>query len=463
MKRYTPLFTLAALALAACQDTAPTGVHPSTAPLADKGGNGKGNGNGNTLAAGLTSSPGGIVPNAVDGNTSGDGSSDCSKLFPGSMAVKVDGNYDQTVAGYAFHVSDGTTLSFSRSSPGYAITGVLVKGGSAYDAYNYSKRNDGMTLGVTADGGLTSPRVGNDGKNIPDISHYVVCYVRNIHVEKKLVAVMTTLNGSTAMVPDGSWSSGGPVVIPQGQTRWLRFEITYEQAPGASGTLTENGPEVCGSLGGGFGCSSPDFTTSDPNSGKFPVTGSGTKTITLDIKNNGCGDGTLTNKVMFDAALLGTSASASVTIQGQCVQKRLVNVYTSDGSNGMTKDLTYMDGKVTIPQGQTRWLEYQIDYTLPAGVSANLRDDVVAACNTLISTGPNQRGTFSCTTAGFEGFGGQSLTVTGTDTRRIIVDIKNESGCGDRTFKNTAVLSRAGSDPTVSAPAEVMIWTPNCS
>lgn len=460
MHRHTPRLTLAALAalaLAACQDNAPTAPRPGASPLADKGGNGSNNGN-QALIAGATSS-GGLAPTAFPGNTSGDGTADCAK-YGGAMAVKVDGNSDQTVAGYAFHVAGGTTLSFSRSSPGYAITAVLVKGGPAYDVYDYSSKNNGTTLGVTADGSLTSPHVGKDGKNVPDISHYVVCYVRNIHVLKRLVAVMTT-SPNGGMTRDLSWS-GGAVVIPKGETRWLQFEIKYEQAPGSRGALTENGPEVCGSLGGGFDCTSADFNTkrspTDAGSGKFPVTGSGTKLITLDIKNNGCGDGTLTNKVMFDVPPLWTSASTSIRILGQCVQKSLINVYTSNGSGGMTPDRTYMDGKVTIPQGQTRWLEYEISYILGGNGAGALSDDVQAACTALNSSGAG----FTCTTAGFEGHGGQRMTATGTGKVQIIIDITNDKACGDRNFINTAVLARTGGPTTTGASMPVMIWTPKC-
>lgn len=458
MHRQTPLLTtavLSALALAACQDGAPTAPSPAAGPLAAKGSTAGDNGNKNPLA-GLTSSPVGIAPTVVSGNTSGDGNAACAAY--GGMGTKVDGNYGQRVAGYDFSVTGGTTLSFSRNSPGYAITAVLVKGGPAYDVYDYSGRNGGTKLGVTADGGLTSPHVGNN-KNIPDISHYTVCYVRNIHVTKRLSGVKTS-DGHGGMKGDPFYQPGGAVVIPQGETRWLQFEIAYEQAPGSTGTLTEIVPDLCRSAG--FSCTSPDFNTSDPNSGKFTVTGSGTKTITLDVTNHDCGSGTLKNRVMFDVPPLWVDASASVEIAGQCVKKRLVDVYSSMGSGGMQHDATFMDGKVTIPRGETRWLDYEISYTLGGNGSGTLSDDVTGAVCAALNSSPFGGG-FVCSTAGFDGAGSQSASVSGTGTRHIIIDIKNEHGCGDRDFVNKAVLARSGGPTTSGTSAPVMIWTPKCS
>ena len=472
MHRQTPRLTtavLAALALAACADShtlSPTA--PAAGPVMAKGGNGNGNGYAyKDLIAGPASSIANVPPSPYAGNTSGAGTADCSS-YGNAMAVKVEDNFNRTVAGYAFRV-DGGTVSFSRSSPGYAITAVLVKGGPAYDAFDYTTRNgtalnSGTTLGVTADGGLTAPKVGN-GKNTPDVSHYVVCYVRNIRVSKRLVAVKAS-DGHGGMIADPSYHAGGPVVIPQGETRWLQFEIRYEQAPGSTGTLTEIVPDLCRSAG--FSCLSPDFTTSDPNSAKFTVTGSGTKTITLDVTSKGCDSGTLTNKAMFDVPPLWVSDEASVTIVGQCVQKRLVNVYSGVGSDGkMIADATYVPAtpssvaKVTIPQGETRWLEYEISYTLGGNGSGSLLENLRSACAALNA---QYNGGYTCTSAGFEGRGGLSTTLSGTGTIRIMIDIKNDHACHDRDFVNTATLTRSGSGgpaTTATAPA-VMIWARDC-
>lgn len=144
---------------------------------------------------------------------------------------------------------------------------------------------------------------------------------------------------------------------------------------------------------------------------------------------------------------------------GAQVSKTLVGVYRWDGSK-MALDASYMPGKVTIPQGETRWLEYRIDYSVPGTGSATLTDNLDAACATLAPAGPG----FECTSSGIDGYPAhtQSVTVSGSGHLMITIDLHNVNACGDRDFVNTAVLAPAVG-AAVSASSTVMAWTPACT
>jgi len=65
-------------------------------------------------------------------------------------------------------VSDGTYLTVT-ADPGVTITGVVVKGGAAYNVYPGGLFADGT------EAGLHAPLVGSPPKTVPQISHYFVC------------------------------------------------------------------------------------------------------------------------------------------------------------------------------------------------------------------------------------------------------------------------------------------------
>lgn len=65
-------------------------------------------------------------------------------------------------------VSDGTYLTVT-ADPGVTITGVVVKGGAAYNVYPAGLFVDGT------ESGLHAPLVGSPPKRVPAISHYFVC------------------------------------------------------------------------------------------------------------------------------------------------------------------------------------------------------------------------------------------------------------------------------------------------
>lgn len=308
MKRNTPLLALAAvatLALAACQDGAPTAPRAGATPLAAKGGNGNPGGH-DYDASGGTPSDAVIAKLATlsgfVGNLSGDGASNCSDAHLGSSGVKIeDISTSQTIAGYVFTVrSDGTTLSFAPAAgslPTYAITGVIVKGGPGYDVYSYASGNSATSLTVTRDGdtqGLTSPL--NNGGNVPTISHFTVCYAPlttppKITKKVRLVDMMAPTMFDPSGVPMADLSNGG--------TAWITYEIEYRLPAGLAVTLSElvqglnvNGA-LCPSAGLGISCVTQGFNSTALRSYTVPgtqtatVSGSGTVYITIDFTDKG--------------------------------------------------------------------------------------------------------------------------------------------------------------------------------
>lgn len=122
-----------------------------------------------------------------------------------------------------------------------------------------------------------------------------------------------------------------------------------------------------------------------------------------------------------------------------------------------------------IPQGETRWFIYRIDF---AG-TGTLEDDIQAACAEL-NRHFNRAG-FSCSTPGFtynaDGMTGTlgsvrdnptPVLVTGRGSIYLMFDITNNNGCGDRPFVNTAQLTLSNGTVLTARSAPTMIWTPDC-
>lgn len=298
---------LALLALTGCGESVSNRLMaPTDGPSATKAGT--------PIMRGLTSSAG-VVPTAYDGNTSGDGSSSCSALGFGSTGTKVDGAYSQKVGGYQFTVSGSEKqyLAFAPSgTPTSTILAVIVKGGDAYEVYNY--RNNPRT----SDAGLTSPY--NHGGNIPTISHYVVCYGPYTPpiFTKTLVGVMKEGATIGSMEDDLSWRDHPDlVIIPWGRTRWLDWQLSYTLPPGVTGIITENATTVCGSLGTfRLQC------TFNENPATYPIytwsglSGQGAVLVMNDLGGGGagsCGDHDYTNTATL-ALSNGTTLTASKTI-----------------------------------------------------------------------------------------------------------------------------------------------------
>lgn len=305
---------LALVALAGCSESVSNPLMAPTGPLATKAGT--------PLVRGFTSQSG-VVPTAYSGNTTGEGSSSCSALGFGSSGTKVDGAYAASVGGYQFTVSGDSKqyLAFAPAGtvPTSTILAVIVKGGDAYDVYDYRSNPR------TSDAGLTSPY--NHGGNIPTISHYVVCYGPGTPpgFTKTLVGVMKIgPGGPGTMMDDPSWTPGSSlVVIPWGETRWLEWNLSYTLPAGVTGTITENAQTVCGSLGTFIlQCSFNESPVTYPIYTWSGLTGTGTVPVMTDLGGGGggsCGDHLFTNTATLTPSVGATlTASKTITVRVVC-------------------------------------------------------------------------------------------------------------------------------------------------
>ncbi len=316
---------LAAASLAACADhvALPTAV-PNASPLASHSGNAQ-----PQPAADPTSSSG-VTPTPYPGNANGENKGVTCTSLGATSSTTADAS--QQIGGYQFTVSgpDGSILSFAPiGTPNTTIIAVIVKGGDGYNVYNYGASG----ASISRDGKLISPPVGGANNNTPAISHYIVCSVPGTPtgptLVKTLVGVMTTTNG--VMGPDGTYTPGGPVTIPTGETRWLEYRIDYTLPAGVSATLSDNVVGIngaCSTLGlssTAVQCTSPGIQGYAGQTYSISVTGTGsTKSVTLliDVKDlNFCGPYKLTNTATLNNPV-GTSAQSMVTIIGTGPQCR---------------------------------------------------------------------------------------------------------------------------------------------
>ena len=407
---------LALLALTGCGESVSNRLMaPEDGALASKAGS--------PLVRGLTSSAG-VVPTAYDGNTKGEGSSSCSALGYGSTGTKVDGAYSQKVGGYQFTVSGSSKqyLAFAPNGvPTSTILAVIVKGGDAYDVYDYSSNPR------TSDAGLTSPY--NNGGNLPTISHYVVCYgpVTPPVFTKTLKHVFIMVGDQ--MLDDPNWSTGQPITIPLGETRWVQYRVDYSLPPGVTATITEDNVAVCGTASPGVHCS---FNTA----GVYSWTVSGTGYIIVDvdlIHQTGCGNGSFVNTAKLNIpgrAPISATAPSTLNLTCATLKKTLSHVYIMVGDQ-MLDDPTWTVGQpVTIPHGETRWLRFDVAYVLPNGTTGTITEDHDGVCAT---AGPGMW-------CGFNTNQVYSWPVVGSGKVLVDIDLINQTACGDRTFTNTAKL-----------------------
>ncbi|HEU4560487.1 MAG TPA: hypothetical protein VFS20_21735 [Longimicrobium sp.] len=119
-----------------------------------------------------------VAPTFFGGNISGDGTQVCNtapvNAAGGWLGYKVEGYGSSQTGGITVTVTGNNTIAWS-ATPHFAVTAVLVKGGTGQHVYYY----DGNAAG---DAGLVSPL--NNAGNLPDISHYTVCYRVRLAVTK---------------------------------------------------------------------------------------------------------------------------------------------------------------------------------------------------------------------------------------------------------------------------------------
>ena len=133
-------------------------------------------------------------------------------------------------------------------------------------------------------------------------------------VVTKTLSRVFTMSGHD-MVDDPTWSVGQPVIIPRGETRWLRFTVTYVLPDGTTGTITEDPKAVCATATAGIGCG---FNTGGVYS--WAAAGSGTVLVDIDLANEtACGTGSLTNTAVFtDTDGNKTPATATAPLKLTC-------------------------------------------------------------------------------------------------------------------------------------------------
>jgi hypothetical protein len=279
-------------------------------------------------------------------------------------------------------------------------------------------------------------------------------------ITKQLVEVMTT-DAKGNMINDPTWT-GGAVTIPKGETRWLFYRIDYALPGGGQGTLSEDAKAVCATLGSGFYCS---FNTG----GKYAwsVNGSGSKTIQIDITNKSrCDAQDFTNTaVLTPKGGKPVSAIAKTTLTLTCgsgvkITKTLYTVRSWGPNGSMIDDPTWKapDGVITVPQNDTRWIDWKITYTLPSGVTGTISEDQTAVCATA-GPGVNCSAGFS-TSDPWRPLGNNVFGVTVTGSGSVIAqyDIYNPGLCNvTRSFINTVTFTPAGGGTPISVSSPVTI------
>lgn len=145
-----------------------------------------------------------------------------------------------------------------------------------------------------------------------------------------------------------------------------------------------------------------------------------------------------------------TKGSGCGAGQVATLSKTLVDVMKSGSTPGsMVHDEAWVPGGVVvIPVDQTRWLFYQLTYTLPAGMTGTITENALTVCGSL--------GTFrlQCT------FNESPVTypiyswaaTSGSGSVMVQIDLGGGGAgmCGDRLFTNTAVLTPAMGTPVTA-------------
>jgi hypothetical protein len=111
------------------------------------------------------------------------------------------------------------------------------------------------------------------------------------------------------MVDDPAWTPGQPVIIPRGETRWLRYTVSYILPSGVTGAITENHDAVCATAGIGMTCG---FNTGGVFS--WPAQGTGFVLVDIDLSNDtACDTRTFTNTAVFEEAGGGSASATAPT------------------------------------------------------------------------------------------------------------------------------------------------------
>jgi hypothetical protein len=290
-----------------------------------------------------------------------------------------------------------------------------------------------------------TPRAGHEEDFIEPEGQHGCSSKSGATVTKRLVRVF--IMSGNQMIDDPTWTVGQPVNIPVGETRWVRYEVTYTLPSGVTGTITENPNAVCATVSAGMHCG---FNTGGVFS--WSVSGSGKILVDIDLSNDrGCGAGSFTNTAVLTPSVgkpISAVAPATINLICPAFKKTLDRVFIMSG-NQMIDDPNWSRGQtVSIPHGQTRWLRYVVSYVLPSGVTGTVTENHNAVCST-VSPGVG---------CGFNTAGVFSWAASGTGTVLVDIDLANNTGCGNGNFTNTAVLTLAnGATVSASAPTKLSL------
>jgi hypothetical protein len=151
--------------------------------------------------------------------------------------------------------------------------------------------------------------------------------------------------------------------------------------------------------------------------------------------------------------------------------KKLVDVKIIDAAGHMVTDPVYAaTGQVIVPAPETRWLEYELDYSLPTGVTGTITENQTAVCNTLGTDVVNRPGE-GMVTCSFD-YGGAlpAGTMSGgvvswgpvslTGSVILPIDLISQGVfCGKRTLVNTAVLKLTNGQTLIATASTPVQFT----
>ena len=147
---------------------------------------------------------------------------------------------------------------------------------------------------------------------------------------------------------------------------------------------------------------------------------------------------------------IGSTPPATLT-------KDLVDVMThGDFPGSMIADPVWLADKsvVVIPIGEIRWLDFELKYTLPAGVTGTITESSTEVCGSLgtfllqcsFNVAPTPNGVYSWPVSGPSG------------SQLVMIDLGGGGGgsCGERKFINTARLTTS-TGAVIVATKEILV------
>ena len=147
----------------------------------------------------------------------------------------------ESPADYTFargKIDDDQYLDILTVSPAVTVTGIVVKGGDAYNVYEPGKLGLSTTAPWT---NLRSPVTGQNN-NIPQLSHWYVCGTKKTTTTTTTTSTATSTTGTTTTTASSATSSSGASTAPSESSA----ESAASSAAGgaAAVTTTSGGPRT---------------------------------------------------------------------------------------------------------------------------------------------------------------------------------------------------------------------------